>query len=97
MSTTTSPQIVSVEITAVDDEIGGFNVCPIWEGVDRPKAGGYRVRTKALADRLAAAMRAGAVFYNVTAQTDVNGRTFASTRSRVLGRRANADLRRLGF
>lgn len=66
-------------------------------GVDRPDMHGIGVNTKALAERLAKAIEAGAVFYNPTVLTDVNGKTFLSVSSRVLARMANADLRRLGY
>lgn len=52
---------------------------------------------KRLAERLVAAINAGVVFGNPELRTDVNGRTYVSADVKVLGRTANADLKRLGF
>lgn len=96
-----APTIADVEIKpeggVAGGEISGFYVDPVWTGVDRPKTGGYLVRERALAERLKRAMLAGAVYYDAEVREDVNGQTFVATRSRVLGRMVNADLRRLGF
>lgn len=65
--------------------------------VDRPETHGYVCTNRKIAERLARAIEAGAVFTVTGVGTDVNGRTFLLYSSRVLGRMMNADLRRLGF
>ncbi len=103
MNTATStPTIVSVEIEnspADEWSPASLTVWPIWGGVelDRPEGSGYVVKDRRMAERLKAAMLAGAIFYNVEVKTDVNGATFVSASSHVLARMMNADLRRLGF
>jgi len=75
-------------------------------GLDRDHFFGWSVgkasekKSRALAERLKAAVLAGAVFAGeVESRKDVNGRTFLSSTGccRVMGRRLNADLARLGF
>lgn len=70
--------------------------------VDRPEAHGYSLgpdtpRNRKLAQRLMAAIRAGVVFTDHEVRTDINHQTFVGYRTHVLGRRMNADLKRLGF
>jgi hypothetical protein len=74
-----------------------WTVRPFWTGVDRPEGVGYGCTTLKVAERLKAAMLAGAVFYDIKIGTDVNGKTYVSAPSRVLARMMNADLNRLGF
>jgi len=50
-----------------------------------------------LAERLKAAILAGAVFGLGTVHVDVNGKSFIHADCKVLGRTLNADLKRLGF
>lgn len=50
-----------------------------------------------LAERLVDAIQAGKVLTGAKVATDVNGRTYWDTSCQVLGRKLNADLRRLGF
>lgn len=85
------------DVTITPDEPGLFSVRTVWANVDRPDGLGYVVRGRPLAERLARAITEGAVFYDVRARLDYNGLTFATHRSRVLGRMMNADLRRLGY
>ena len=71
-------------------------------GVDRSEAMAFGLgepndRRHALALRLVRAIEAGAVFTAPEIKTDVNGKTFVSAGSEVIGRRMNADLKRLGF
>jgi hypothetical protein len=71
-------------------------------GVDRPEAIAYGLgkrtdRRHDLAWRLVWAIEAGVVFTNPTVKTDVNDRTYVAVESQVIGRRLNADLKRLGF
>lgn len=65
--------------------------------VDRPEQVGYVVTSESLAQRLSAAITAGAVFHDPEVRTDVNGRTYVVSKSRVLARMMSADLKRLGF
>lgn len=65
--------------------------------VDRPVTHGYVCTNRKIAERLARAISAGAVFNVTGVGTDVNGKTYLIYSSRVLGRRMNADLRALGF
>lgn len=88
--------------TVTPDPDYGWRVSVRWtangpERLDRTDGHGYAVRTRALADRLARAIDAGVVFYDLGIAVDVNGQTYVSSRSHVLGRYANADLRKLGF
>lgn len=70
-------------------------------GVDRAVTHGIETgpgtRGKKLADRLAAATRAGVVEYDQFIRRDVNGRSYVASTSRVMGKYLNADLKRLGF
>lgn len=74
----------------------GFCVTPVWSGVDRAEAGGI-VLPKSLAERAARAFKAGAAYKDARVLTDVNGKTFVSYSCLIMGRRANADLKRIGF
>ena len=80
-------------------EWGGayVSVHPVWHGVDRPNSGGWGVKDRKMARRLAAAIEAGVVAVPLGVETDINGKTYVDTDSRVLARMMNADLRRLGF
>lgn len=80
------------------DDVHAYRVSVTWSGgVDRPCVGGYILRNKRTAERLAAAINAGAVYTDAEVRTDVNGATYVNASSRVLGRTAAADLARLGF
>jgi hypothetical protein len=50
-----------------------------------------------LAERLVRAVEAGVVFTPERVATDVNGNTYLVAPTKVMGRTANADLKRLGF
>jgi hypothetical protein len=54
-------------------------------------------KTRALADRLVAAIDAGVVFGEPVEKTNVHGETYISASTSVMGRGLNASLRRLGF
>ncbi len=84
----------SVEVTKRPD---GYLVEPVFANVDRPKTGGWVVRTKALAARLEAALRSGVVYERTEVKEDVNGHTYVDTTAKVMGRYMNADLKRLGY
>lgn len=95
MSTTAAPQILGVETEEHED--GSVSVWTVWADVDRPRTGGYLVKNRKMADRLERAILAGRVWINPAVHIDVNGRSFVSAASAVLGRTLNADLKRLGF
>jgi len=67
--------------------------------VDRTRVAGWWLPKAKLdlAKRLARAIRAGVATPPEDIRTDVNGRTFLATKTVIIGRRMNADLRRLGF
>ena len=82
-----SVETLDVE-THVSDGVADRTRVHGWSvGADRPD----------LAARLARAIQAGAVHSNPEIRTDVNGRTFVTASSRVVGRRMSADLKALGF
>ncbi len=93
-------RVVDAEITT--DELG-LHVRPIFEvnGERQPGRCGWGLndnkRDRALAARLARAITAGAAYSNLRVCVDVNGNTYACGDTNVLGRRMNADLKRLGF
>lgn len=84
------PQLVALGID-------GYSVHPIWCGVDRPDVGGWMVKDRKMADRLTSAILTGAAFERVEYAVDVNGQTYVAARHAVMGKRMNADLKRLGF
>lgn len=90
-----TPTLVDVSITK-DDELG-FVVRPLWSSVDRPEGAGIIARTEKLAQRLAAAIRAGAAVRAEGIARDVHGKTFAHQSFNVRSRTLNSDLTRLGF
>jgi hypothetical protein len=67
--------------------------------LDRYDIMGYVVgpRHMALAKRLKKAIEAGAVFTPKGVKKDIYGETYLDYTTHVLGRRMNADLKRLGF
>lgn len=86
----------------------GVLVQVTWSGptkLDRPSTFGWRLkdtpRDLKLAARLVAAVNDGAVFELYDAArpvaTDLHGRTYVNSTSRVYGKRMAADLRRLGY
>lgn len=83
----------------VGDGRGKYTVWPYVTNVnvDRPQGVGYGGLSLTLARRMAVAIKAGAVFYDHTLRVDVNGNTYVNASTRVLGRTANADLKRLGY
>lgn len=88
-------------IAEITTEPGRIHVNVVWTGValDRPSTGGWGLGANEmkLAQRLKRAIDAGAVLVDPEVKEDVYGQTFVSATSRVLGRRMNADLVRLGF
>lgn len=75
---------------------------PIWPSVvDRTITGsisfGNSKTAEKTARRYAAAVMAGVVMYDLKVLTDIHGNTYVGHSSRVMGKYANADLKRLGF
>lgn len=84
------------------DRPAGWHVSVVWSCdtpglLDRADGMGCILDSKATAERLVAAINAGAVFGTAELHTDVNGRTFVHAARKVRGRTANADLKRLGY
>lgn len=79
----------------------GIHVETYWSGLplDRPCTGGWLFGhgKRALAERLKRAVDAGVVHPQRLLTRDMNGKSYVSAFGRVLARRANADLKRLGF
>jgi hypothetical protein len=79
----------------------GIHVVVTWEGapLDRPSTGGFCLKPThmALAKRLVKAIEAGVVYRTPSIERDVYGQTYVRAGCRVLGRRLNADLLRLGY
>lgn len=76
-----------------------FTIMPIWKGVDRPCVGGITVPTTMakVKDRIVKAMQVGAFWSAAEIKTDVNGKTYVCATSRVYMKRANADLKKIGY
>jgi len=72
-----------------------------WTGVelDRPSTGGICVKKtdRKLAERLKRAIEAQVVHVNPKVVKDLFQQTYVQSDCRVMGRRLNADLRRLGY
>ena len=88
-----------VRIPADGDMPEHLSVHAIWTGVDRFDVGGWTVGKNdvVLAERLQRAIIAGAAFCDIQILTDKNGQTYVGATSVILGRKMNADLRKLGF
>lgn len=98
------PRITEVTITLhpanADEyrETDSYVVEAHWSDVDRPVVHGISTGGNLkLAERLRTAILAGAVYRNPEVRTDNGGKTYVSTTCMVLGRKLNADLKRLGF
>ena len=83
----------------VTTDVGGIHVAVTTKVTDRDDVYAWAIPSKhdALASRLARAVRDGAALTNPVVKTDVNGKTYISVDSQILGRRMNADLKRLGY
>jgi len=66
-------------------------------GLDRPVGVSTIVKNMAIARRLAAAINAGVAHTDPVVKTDINGKTYVCDRRNYLGRKLNADLKRMGF
>ena len=99
------PVAVQIEEAPADPSIYREFPCwvaqPVWAGVDRPIVGGISFgpgpKGQKLALRYQAAVMAGRVFHGGVVKTDTGGQTYVCATSRVMGKYANADLKRLGF
>jgi hypothetical protein len=77
---------------------GEWRVYSTWDApVDRPSTHGFVLGNKRTAQRLVNAINAQVVFDDPVIKTDINGRTYVAASSRVMGKYANADLKRLGY
>lgn len=96
-----NPVLKDVTITQqCIDGIGGYYlVSPIWDGVDRPNVAGYSCgRNLGLARRLQAAIKSGKLWIKQPQfQIDIYGKSYVQADIRILMRRANSELRKLGF
>jgi hypothetical protein len=94
-----TPKAIVRKTTLPGETSPVIEVCPVWEGVDRPTSSGWvlpATRTD-LAERLSRAIEGGAACPNPVIKTDVNGKTYVNHGCVVLGRRMSADLKRLGY
>lgn len=97
MTETQNLQPVAVIKTGGDDLFLTVEVSYPNAGVDRPCTYGISVRRGSLANRLVKAINAGVVMADAHIATDVHGQTYVAATCRVLGRRLNADLKRMGY
>jgi len=99
---TATAEIVE-ERTALSDAPRCLVVKVIWSSpdvkIDRPFTFGISVRWMEvkLAERLKRAIDDQKVFTNPQVRIDVNGNTYVHSDCLVMGRRMNADLKRLGY
>lgn len=95
-----APRLAPAELITNAD--GSLTVRVTWEpqpGLDRLDAYAWGLKSthRALAARLIRAINDGAIITPGPAYTDVDGNTGFHSRSTILGRTMNADLRRLGY
>jgi hypothetical protein len=80
---------------------GRININVVWDSpkVDRPRVYGFNFseRQIELVKRIKKAINTGAMFYDMSVQTDRQGKTYVIATTRVLGGTADADLKRLGY
>lgn len=84
----------------ITQEDGRIMVTISWSGaeLDRPSTGGISCgKDMRLANRLAACINAQKAHSSPRVVRDINGRTYVQATCLILGRRMNADLKRLGF
>jgi len=65
--------------------------------VDRPHTYGICTSKPRLRDRLVRAIEEGAITLNPSVATDINGKTYISFTSAVMGKHLNANLKQLGY
>lgn len=102
---TTTEALVPTGRISTDPD-GELSVSVVWSGgnapIDRPDTGGWLIGPdspfrRKLAQRLVRAIDAGVVHSDPALVIDNYGHTYVSARRNVMGRRMNADLKRLGF
>ena len=83
----------------VGSDLEGFSVVPVWKDVDRPQTGGYHLgKNLPLAKRLKKAIESGKIWNSVpTVETDMDGNTYVCASISISMRRANSELKKLGF
>lgn len=96
----TEPKISKIEIKQID--LDGKKVTQVkvfWAEVDREDGGGWILPAGKiqLAERLKAALFAGAIWKNRRILTDIYGKTYVEHGHEIRGRALDADLKRLGF
>ena len=102
MSLTATATIVS-RSDAIYGDKPVIDVETTWSGagIDRTDGIGYvfsdTPAKRKLARRLVAAINAQRVFTEPKLEVDVDGNTYVSSKRQVMGKYANADLKRLGF
>lgn len=84
-------------VEATEDADGRWSVWPYWTNVDRPRGAGWGGLRPDVADRLMQAIIDGAAHGDPEIRIDTSGNTYVYADSKVSGRMANADLRRLGY
>lgn len=96
-----TPVEASVHAVATRDADGIHVKATFTSPVPTDRGGSYgwglRPTHARLAQRLVAAINDGVIFTNFRMGTDVNGKTYLSATSNILGRTLNADLTRLGY
>lgn len=91
-----TPKITDVKVEPYGDDDKYVVVRPVWSEVDRPDGSGWVVRP-VVAQRLKKALFDGAIFTNIEVGTDIFGKTYVSSHSRVMAKYMNADLKKLGY
>jgi hypothetical protein len=90
--------MLKVHATIIEID-GTYYIGVTWEGVelDRPTTCGMTCRDSKLAQRLADCINAQKAYVNPKVVRDINGQSYVQATCLILGRRMNADLKRLGF
>ncbi len=95
-----TPQIIDVRITPQKDTT--FVVTPVWSDVDRPDSMNWGIpkrgaKGRALAERFAKAIWAGAAFTNVKVKKDIYDKTYVDFDCQFSGSDLDGSLTQLGF
>jgi hypothetical protein len=98
---TTTALLVPVDVELTHESLpgigDGYSVNPIWDGVDRPNVGGIWTPNLKAAELLRECYLEGNAFSATEVRTDVDGKTYVGTTSRISGRHLIADLKKLGY
>jgi hypothetical protein len=99
---TTMTPTATMEYEAATDKWSpaGWHVKTEWTTnppVDRPRTHGFLIRNQKVAERLVAAINAGAVYVDAEIKMDIHDQTYVAARSLVMAKYANADLRKIGY